>query len=197
MISKIEVWGDSILRGVVLDPETRRYSRLKEASCVALSSRALGIPSENHARFGMTSEKGRVVMEREIPAHAEGEAALIGFGGNDIDYDWRAVAADPHAEHLPHTPPKRFCENMRAMVCLARSRGMEPLLMTLPPIDAVRYYEWIGRDIEGKENILVWLGDVQQIYRSHAAYNRLVVELARQLGCRLVDLRASVHFLEI
>lgn len=56
--------------------------------------------------------------------------------------------------------------------------------MTLPPIDAVRYYEWIGRDIEGKENILVWLGDVQQIYRSHAAYNRLVVELARQLGCR-------------
>ena len=57
-----------------------------------------------------------------------------------------------------------------------------------------RYYEWIGRDIEGKENILVWLGDVQQIYRSHAAYNRLVVELARQLGCRLVDLRAS--FLE-
>ena len=81
MISKIEVWGDSILRGVVLDPETRRYSRLKEASCVALSSRALGIPAENHARFGMTSEKGRVVMEREIPAHAEGEAALIGFGG--------------------------------------------------------------------------------------------------------------------
>lgn len=78
MISKIEVWGDSILRGVVLDPETRRYSRLKEASCVALSSRALGIPAENHARFGMTSEKGRVVMEREIPAHAEGEAALIG-----------------------------------------------------------------------------------------------------------------------
>ena len=57
MISKIEVWGDSILRGVVLDPETRRYSRLKEASCVALSSRALGIPAENHARFGMTSEK--------------------------------------------------------------------------------------------------------------------------------------------
>lgn len=158
MISKIEVWGDSILRGVVLDPETRRYSRLKEASCVALSSRALGIPAENHARFGMTSEKGRVVMEREIPAHAEGEAALIGFGGNDIDYDWRAVAADPHAEHLPHTPPKRFCENMRAMVCLARSRGMEPLLMTLPPIDAVRYYEWIGRDIEGKENILVCWG---------------------------------------
>lgn len=121
MISKIEVWGDSILRDVVLDPATRRYSRLKEASCVALSSRALGIPAENHARFGMTSEKGRVVMEREIPAHAEGEAALIGFGGNDIDYDWRAVAADPHAEHLPHTPPKRFlrehaCDGMPCAV---------------------------------------------------------------------------------
>lgn len=51
--------------------------------------------------------------------------------------------------------------------------------MTLPPIDAVRYYEWIGRDIEGKRTFLFgW--DVQQIYRSHAAYNRLVVELAQQ-----------------
>ena len=46
-------------------------------------------------------------MEREIPTHAEGEAALIGFGGNDIDYDWRAVAADPHAEHLPQDVYKR------------------------------------------------------------------------------------------
>ena len=125
MISKIEVWGDSILRDVVLDPATRRYSRLKEASCVALSSRALGIPAENHARFGMTSEKGRVVMEREIPAHAEGEAALIGFGGNDIDYDWRAVAADPHAEHLPHTRRNRFAKNHACdgMPCAVRAGG--------------------------------------------------------------------------
>lgn len=159
MISKIEVWGDSILRDVVLDPATRRYSRLKEASCVALSSRALGIPAENHARFGMTSEKGPRCNGAETLPMRRGEAALIGFGRQRYRLSsWRAVAADPHAEHLPHTPPKRFCENMRAMVCLARSRGMEPLLMTLPPIDAVRYYEWIGRDIEGKENILVWLG---------------------------------------
>ena len=194
MISKIEVWGDSILRGVVLDPETNRYTRLKGASCVELFSRALDIPTENHARFGMTSEKGRAVMAREIPAYANGEAALIGFGGNDIDYDWRAVAGNPRAEHLPHIPPERFFGNMREMVFLARAHGMEPLLMTLPPIDADRYYEWIGRDIEKKENILVWLGDVQQIYRSHAAYNRLVVELAQELQCRLVDLRAA--FLE-
>lgn len=121
-------------------------------------------------------------MEREIPAHAEGEAALIGFGGNDIDYDWRAVAAD-RTRSICRIPRRNvFARTCSANVWLARSRGWEPLLMTLPPIDAVRYYEWIGRDIEGKENILVWLGDVQQIYRSHAAYNRLVVELARQLG---------------
>lgn len=90
---------------------------------MALSSRALGIPAENHARFGMTSEKGRVVMEREIPAHAEGEAALIGFGGNDIDYDWRAVAADPHAEHLPHTPPKRFARTCARWYALRGRAG--------------------------------------------------------------------------
>ena len=31
--------------------------------------------------------------------------------------------------------------------------------MTLPPIDAVRYYEWIGRDIEkGKRTFLFGLG---------------------------------------
>lgn len=141
MISKIEVWGDSILRGVVLDPATRRYSRLKEASCVALSSRALGIPAENHARFGMTSEKGRVVMEREIlPMRGRSGADRVRRQRYRLRLASRrgrpargASAAYPAETFLR----EHACDGMPCAVT-----RMEPLLMTLPPIDAVRYYEW-------------------------------------------------------
>lgn len=194
MLKQIEVWGDSILRGVYFNETVGRYERLGEASCTALVQKALNVPLHNHARFGMTSEKGRGAMAREIRESGPGTAALIGFGGNDIDFDWRAIAAAPRERHVPHTLPQRFRENMAEMVALARSKGLEPILMTLPPIDAHRYYNWVCRDIEQKENVLLWLGDVQRIFRAHAAYNDIIVRLAAASGCRLVDQRAA--FLE-
>ena len=36
------------------------------------------------------------------------QACLIGFGGNDIDYNWRAISEHPEEEHLPNTPPEQF-----------------------------------------------------------------------------------------
>ena len=29
-------------------------------------------------------------------------------GGNDSDYDWAAVAADPEGEHMPRTAPEQL-----------------------------------------------------------------------------------------
>lgn len=68
-------------------------------------------------------------MEREIPAHAE--AALIGFGGNDIDYDWRAVAANTRTRSICRIPAETFLRTCDAMVCLTRSRGMETITYDL------------------------------------------------------------------
>ena len=114
MISKIEVWGDGILRGVVLDPETRVF-RLKEASCVALSSRARN-PSRESCAFRHDKLKGPRCNGAGDPCHAEGEAALIRVQRRQR-YRLRLASRRsryPATRSITRIPaPKRFCENMR------------------------------------------------------------------------------------
>lgn len=128
MLSKITVWGDSILKGIVLDEQKGRYVPLRDQSCLALTAKRLGIEISNHAHFGMTSEKGRLLVQRGLQqAKEEGaQAGLIGFGGNDIDYNWRAISEHPEEEHLPNTPPEQFRRNVEEMIELHERAGIMP-----------------------------------------------------------------------
>ena len=66
MPEKIYVWGDSIAKGIVFDPQRGRYVNLREKSGFAKAAQELGVVMENHAHFGMTSEKGVQVLENGI-----------------------------------------------------------------------------------------------------------------------------------
>ena len=128
-------------------------------------------------------------MKRDIEAGVEPQAALIEFGGNDCDYDWAAIAREPEKEHQPKTPLGLFTERLREMVALARQKGMRPVMTTLPPIHARRYFDFFTRGGLSRENILLWLGDVERIYRWHERYNGAVIQTARDCGVPLIDVR--------
>jgi lysophospholipase L1-like esterase len=188
-IGMITVWGDSILGGIVPDPEGGKYIRLNDRCCVAGVEKELGLPIKNYSRFGMTSEKGLGLMEKNIEEVPGESAALIGFGGNDVDYRWEEIALDPGGKHLPKVPPEMFEHNIESMVGLLKIRGIVPLIATLPPINSKRYFEKFSRSIPNRENILKWLGDIENIYRSHAFYNDIIRKTAARLNCRLIDVR--------
>lgn len=188
MIKKIEVWGDSILKGIILS-DNDRYVSLRDAGCVALAAKALNLPIVNHSHFGMTSEKGKEVLRRGLEKLNECEAVLIGFGGNDIDYDWEKVSQTPFDIHTPHTSPERFELNVEDMVNTARADGQMPILCTLPPICSELYCKWIGRRVNNPENIIKFLGDTEAIFRSHLQYNNIIESVAEKLSCLIVDLR--------
>ena len=192
MVRKIAVWGDSILKGIVLDEQKGRYVPLREQSCLALAAQRLGVEFYNHAHFGMTSQKGKLLVERGLQEakQEQVEAALLGFGGNDIDYNWREVSEKPEEDHLPNTSPEQFRQNVERMVDLTREAGIRPILMSLPPIDAARYFRWLSRGLNA-QNILHWLGNVDVIYRSHAGYDAIVRAVAREKDCALFDMRAA------
>ena len=191
MIEKIDVWGDSILRGVVWDKESGRYVRLNQKCCVYGVEQELHIPIENHSRFGVTSEKGKRMMEKGIGKLTPGNVAVIEFGGNDVDFQWEEIAQAPDREHMPQTPPQQFRKNMEEMVKMARNQKVTPVMVTLPPIDAKRYFAWLSKGIEKKENILKWLGGVETIFKAHAAYDQIIREVACALRCHLVDVRKA------
>ena len=182
----VTVYGDSILKGVVLEEGKYVVAREWEQR---LAER-FGLRIQNRSRFGSTIQKAmsRIEKDSQTPC-AEPEYALLEFGGNDCDYDWAAIAAAPEEAHDCKTPPEQFLDCYRRAVALLRGSGRTPVLATLPPINAERYLRFLCRDGLSRENIVRWLGDVEHIYRWQELYSQLVEQLAREEKTPLVDLR--------
>lgn len=191
--TKAVIWGDSLARGVIYDEARGRY-RISPTTAVGYVAARTGVEITNRARMGMTAEGGLAQMKADLAAGVEGEIAFLEFGGNDSDFDWRAISADPTANHLPKTPIDRYEASMREMIGMAKKRGMHVMLCTLPPILSDRYFDFFSQGGLNRDNILAWLGDKNKIYRFHERYSLALSRLARECGCRLLDLRAA--FLE-
>ena len=189
LVQSIGVWGDSVMKGVVYDENKSKYTLLSENGADK-ASRKLGLRLFNRSRMGCTVTNGLQLLttDRQRP-EAACDAALIEFGGNDCDYDWAQVAAHPEQDHQPKTPLPLFIAQLRDMIDLVRQKGMQPVMMTLPPLHAQRYFDFFTRNGLSGDSILRWLGDVQHIYRWHERYNAAVMRVAQECGCPLADVR--------
>ncbi len=187
-IIKIGVYGDSIMRATVPDENLRYHFRMGQ-----FMERLKGLPLKvvNRARFGATVTRGETLLEKDLVKGAAYDVALIEYGGNDCDYDWEEVAADPTGTHLPHTELPRFVQTVEKMADALRAQGTRPVLMTLPPIDARRYFEHIISKGVNRENLLLWLGDINMIYRFHELYSNAIERLAAHKNLLCVDVRSA------
>ncbi len=189
-MKKAIVWGDSVLRGVFYDESRERYSVLKDTAVSKVSDN-LGIEIVNRAKMGMTIEGGLSLIESDLKRGLSADVALIEFGGNDSDFDWKAISENPAALHLPKTPIDIFESHLRTIIQKLRSNGIYTVLATLPPIVADKYFDFIARAGLNKDNILKWLGDKYHIYRFHERYSLAIQKVARECGCALLDLRSE------
>ena len=186
MDSKMYVYGDSLLKATVPDKEFR-YHFHTDALCHALS----GVEVVNRSKMGATIRKGLSLVQQDLQRGLEGHCALVAYGGNDSDFDWRAVAEQPDGEHHPHTELPEFVHLLKETVSALRQRGVQPVLMTLPPIDAQRYLRFICRGGLSCERIMHWLGDSQAIYRYQEMYSGAVAQLAAEECLPLIPARQS------
>ena len=185
---KITVYGDSILKGVLL--EGGRYTINREWEERIRGD--FGLEIRNRSRFGCTIRKAMDMIRRDSERQAaEEEYAVLEFGGNDCDYDWSEIAAAPEGEYECKTPPAQFMESYREALRLIRAGGRTPVALTLPPIHSERYLRFICRDGLSRENILSWLGDVDAISRWQAKYSDMVRQIAEQEAVEVIDLRGA------
>lgn len=187
MLQHLQIWGDSLLKGVVFDELRNRYQILR-GNCVQRLAALLPCPVENNALMGCTAPQGLELL-RACEAQPGG-VAIIEFGGNDCDLDWAAVAADPEADHQPKTPPEEFESKLEECVERARQAGMQPMLAVPTPLHAQRYFDWVTKGLD-RGAVLRFLGDVERIYRWQERYALLVCRAASKLGCPLIDLRSA------
>ena len=185
---KVTVYGDSILKGVLLEGGKYVVNHAMEEEI----GRRCGLDIRNRSRFGCTIRRAMNWIRKDSADGASGkEYAVLEFGGNDCDYDWPSIAADPDGTFDCHTPPKGFENDYREAIGLIRAGGRIPVVMTLPPVDAERYLGFICRDGLPRENILHWLGDVGAIARWQEKYSELVTRIAKEEKTVLIDLRSA------
>ncbi len=186
------IFGDSVMKGVVLDEHEARYRLLPETDWKALGG-DIALDVKNRSHFGCTVDKGLRVVKKALARGPKPSFALLEYGGNDCDFHWEAVAANPRGQHEPRTPLPRFLEIYEELIDYLRAAEVEPVLMNLPPIDGSYYLRHIveqrGLDEEALLEFLA--GDSNQICRYQELYSRQIEALARRKDLPLFDCRSA------
>ena len=185
-MARAYIYGDSLLKATVPDEQFRYHFHLPE-----VMERYSGRQTEvvNRSKMGATVRKGQALLEHDLQRGMQADYALIAYGGNDSDFDWDAVQAHPQESHLPRTTLADFKEILLRMIRELRERGVQPVLMTLPPIDAQRYLDFLCREGRSRERIMDGRGDTQRIYRHQELYSDTVARLAYETGTPLIGVR--------
>lgn len=187
-MKQIYIFGDSILKGVTYNDEAGRHKLLPDRFA-NLTSR--GYEIQNCSVMGATIAEGVMQFQRKLSSLEmlpKDTAVLLEFGGNDCDYRWADISADPTATHLPKTPLTDFTQRYGELVKSIREKGGKVYICNLVPLDAQKYMQWISRGLD-YDRILTWLGDSSMLYRWHEFYSRTTEKLAESLACPLIDLR--------
>jgi len=193
MTQGICILGDSIAKGVIFDAQRNRYAIAKENLGKQITQ-VLGCSVTNLSKFGSTVADGLARFEKQKESLPECEAVLMNFGGNDSNFLWQEVSAAPDELHKPKTPIDVFEQIYLKLIERVKESGKTPILLNLPPVDHMKYFAWISRDLNA-DNILKWLGGTSEfIYRWHEQYNVAVHKIAQTAKLKLIDIRSA--FLE-
>lgn len=191
-ISSVLVLGDSVLKGIQVDVPAHRYIPKNEMDLPGFEAE-FGISIENKSRFGSTSLNGEKLLERFLNKGSHWDAVVMDFGGNESNYNWAEIAADPTGAYTPLVPLEEFPEHYRRLIRLVKNHGMVPILMTLPPLIPQRFFDWWCNGLD-QEAVHQWIGSVSNIYTHQEQYSRVVEQLAMEEHVPLVDVRRA--FLE-
>lgn len=187
-MNKLYLVGDSVMKGVMLISNQPKYKIYNECEFATLKNE--GIEVTNRSRMGATVVYGKETLERTLQDMPSGSGLIFEYGGNDCDFNWKAISEAPDEKHLPNTPCEVFKSTYRECIAKARERGISVALTNLIPLNAEKYLDWISKGLD-RDNILRWLGDASMLYRWHEYYNKAVEDLAREEGCPLIDLRGA------
>lgn len=188
MKKKIAIFGDSVLRGVIYDEIKQKHTFSKAIDWQRIKNE-LNIEIQNYAKMGATILDGKKRLDQYLDGKPQADIVLIEFGGNDCDFDWQKVSDIQSKNHQPKVTPQVFKQTLRQMVDQLRIKRIKPILMTLPTIDARRYFNWITQYGRNTENILYFLGDIEHIYRFHELYNLAIMEVSIEAQVDLIDVR--------
>lgn len=192
-MKKIAVFGDSILKGAVTGFSDHLFDVLEENS-LSLAQKKLGFELHNDSVFGSVISKSQRRLNKFFEKGEKADIVIIESGGNDSDYDWAQVSADPENPELkPRTPFADYMRILDEMVQTAKANGALPVVMTTPSLVADRWYKHISRG-QNEENLKKFLGECpsDKIGKFHEMYNLNLMEYCVKNNVFMVDMRKAL-----
>ena len=193
---KLVALGDSIMKGVLLRSEGgRSHYSLADKGIVETCAERLGGESLNLGKMGCTIEAGERILDRYIDRFSGAAYVLLEYGGNDSDYNWQEIAESPGKEHFPRTRLDVFEQVYERVINRIKEMGAIPLVLSLPPMDAERYFAFFSQNWEDsfRANVMHWLGgSTNTIMSGHELYNLATMRVAQRAGVQWIDVTSGL-----
>ena len=190
---RICVFGDSIAKGVVYDDLKGKYV-FSRHSFLDIISQETGAIIKNYARFGCTTEKGELIIDKHLDEVSDYDYTLLEFGGNDCDLDWNHASENPDVPQTGQVSREAFVQNYVRIIEKIKKHDGTPILLNLPPLDQEKFFSWVSRGLN-KYNIISFLKhDKSNIYRWQKDYSDLIFKVGMMTDTPVIDIRQA--FLE-
>ena len=198
VMKKIFAFGDSVMKGVITTPQPICDGAVKymvaEDNFVNTCAQRLGVDIENLSRFGSTILNGIDYINRYFNRIGKGDLVVLEFGGNDCNFDWKAISNNPLGEHKPKLTLQQFSNAYNQLIDKVLEQEAIPVLLSLPELNSAKFFAHVSTGLN-KQNILQWLeGDVANIDHWHEQYNLEVFKIGMRRNVRVIDI--STIFLQ-
>ena len=185
-------FGDSVMKGVVVDKENSSDDGVKynisDKGFAARCCNRLGIEVNNFARFGSTVAHAMKFIQRYSENIKSADYVLFEYGGNDCNYNWKEISADPEAEHKPAVTIPEFVTYYSEAIDAVRNLGARPVLLSLPILDPQKFFDHLSKGLNA-DNILKWLnGSIFNLDRWHERYNMEIFRLGVVKSVPVIDI---------
>ena len=193
----VTVFGDSIAKGLTL--KNGRPVRLSK-NAVDIVQDYFNIEINNQSCFGQTlvrlEEKKTVDDYLSKINEKQQNIAVISLGGNDSDFDWKAIAARPEKKHRCKTPLAIFVDLYKKLIKKLQSKKVRVYICALPAIESNIFFEKYVCSLADKNAVLKYLNnDVSIIARQQEIFNNAIRNIAEQTHAKFLDIRTP--FLQV
>lgn len=187
----ITVFGDSIGKGITTDTGK---PTVMDNYAVKSFEETYEIKTNNVSAFGNSLKRicERGIIDRYISGldKTKNNVAVIELGGNDADFDWKAVAATPDFCHTSKTSPEEFSVLYKETLDKLLNAGVEVVPCTIPPVMSERYFSNVISKVADGDRVLEFFkGDVDTIYRHQEMFNNEILKNSYAKGLNIIDLR--------
>ncbi|MGN1386982.1 MAG: SGNH/GDSL hydrolase family protein [Bacillus sp. (in: firmicutes)] len=186
---KVICFGDSVTRGVTFVNGRLRILKKNYPNILADFFKNENVEVVNKGVFNDNSDSLLARLDKDV-LKENADFVLIEIGGNDCNFPWQEVAAHPDEAHPATVPLNRFVDNLKVIIARIENSGATPILLTLPPLDPVRYYAYISKLFSS--HISEWVCKVGGIEHWHGMYNRTVKKVAKEAHVKLIDIRTAM-----